>query len=67
MEMEQLFGPSNIPNETAFISVFDIILGVLVLGLMMIFLLVSIGTVLKDNRPNDIPNTVMTSQTFANN
>jgi len=58
MEMEQLFGPPQ--NEKPLISFFDIILGVLILGLMMIFLLVSIGTGLKDKLPNDIPDTVMT-------
>jgi outer membrane protein OmpA-like peptidoglycan-associated protein len=62
MEMEQLFGqPSNYQDENSLISVFDVILGLLILALMMIFLFVSFGYLLDlENSDPEIPETVVT-------
>ncbi len=62
MEMEQLFGqPSNYQDENSLISVFDVILGLLILALMMIFLFVSLSYLLDlENSNPEIPETVVT-------
>jgi outer membrane protein OmpA-like peptidoglycan-associated protein len=59
MEMEQIFGqPSN--YQEPLLEVSDIILGLLILGLIVVFLLVSIGYLLdlKSNNP-EMPDTVV--------